>query len=207
MQNNEKPMKELTVKFLNKKGTCLGSVVSQHLETSVASNRSNQKMASILNTLILFLCFASHQQLLPVFSYTLLSGGGGGVGSSSFRLPTCPMNYMFTCQPQLSPVPCSRNNYATTSYYNNNGNNNNNNPVGAYSEPHPAIDTQSQSQSQLQSQSKSLSQSQSKQSIAGGSGANTSGNVYQGSALQPSTHYYYQHSPLQHMQYEQTTQP
>lgn len=34
-------------------------------------------------------------------------GGGGGYGAASIPAPPCPKNYLFSCQPNLAPVPCS----------------------------------------------------------------------------------------------------
>ncbi|KAH8415186.1 hypothetical protein KR215_007774, partial [Drosophila sulfurigaster] len=31
----------------------------------------------------------------------------GGYGASSVPAPPCPKNYLFSCQPNLAPVPCS----------------------------------------------------------------------------------------------------
>ncbi|XP_043647421.1 vitelline membrane protein Vm26Aa [Drosophila teissieri] len=31
----------------------------------------------------------------------------GGYGGSSIQAPPCPKNYLFSCQPNLAPVPCS----------------------------------------------------------------------------------------------------
>ncbi|EDW28246.1 GL19099 [Drosophila persimilis] len=35
------------------------------------------------------------------------SSGGGSYGGSSIPAPPCPKNYLFSCQPNLAPVPCS----------------------------------------------------------------------------------------------------
>ncbi|KAH8263112.1 hypothetical protein KR044_004767 [Drosophila immigrans] len=34
-------------------------------------------------------------------------GSSGGYGASSVPSPPCPKNYLFSCQPNLAPVPCS----------------------------------------------------------------------------------------------------
>nr|XP_017006089.2 vitelline membrane protein Vm26Aa [Drosophila takahashii] len=34
-------------------------------------------------------------------------GSSGGYGGSSLPAPPCPKNYLFSCQPNLAPVPCS----------------------------------------------------------------------------------------------------
>ncbi|XP_030555694.1 vitelline membrane protein Vm26Aa-like [Drosophila novamexicana] len=34
-------------------------------------------------------------------------GSSGGYGGSSVPAPPCPKNYLFSCQPNLAPVPCS----------------------------------------------------------------------------------------------------
>uniref|UniRef100_A0A6P4EK11 Vitelline membrane protein Vm26Aa n=1 Tax=Drosophila rhopaloa TaxID=1041015 RepID=A0A6P4EK11_DRORH len=34
-------------------------------------------------------------------------GSSGGYGGSSIPAPPCPKNYLFSCQPNLAPVPCS----------------------------------------------------------------------------------------------------
>lgn len=34
------------------------------------------------------------------------AGAGGGSGSVSIPAPPCPKNYLFSCQPNLVPVPC-----------------------------------------------------------------------------------------------------
>ncbi|EDW03026.1 vitelline membrane protein Vm26Aa [Drosophila grimshawi] len=34
-------------------------------------------------------------------------GGSSGGGGSSIPAPPCPKNYLFSCQPNLAPVPCS----------------------------------------------------------------------------------------------------
>ncbi|XP_065357867.1 vitelline membrane protein Vm26Aa-like [Calliphora vicina] len=34
-------------------------------------------------------------------------GSGGGYGAASIPAPPCPKNYLFSCQPNLAPVPCS----------------------------------------------------------------------------------------------------
>ncbi|XP_023175009.2 vitelline membrane protein Vm26Aa [Drosophila hydei] len=34
-------------------------------------------------------------------------GSSGGYGASSVPAPPCPKNYLFSCQPNLAPVPCS----------------------------------------------------------------------------------------------------
>ncbi|XP_039501833.2 vitelline membrane protein Vm26Aa [Drosophila santomea] len=34
-------------------------------------------------------------------------GSSGGYGGSSIQAPPCPKNYLFSCQPNLAPVPCS----------------------------------------------------------------------------------------------------
>ncbi|KAH8318994.1 hypothetical protein KR067_002612 [Drosophila pandora] len=34
-------------------------------------------------------------------------GSAGGYGGSSIQAPPCPKNYLFSCQPNLAPVPCS----------------------------------------------------------------------------------------------------
>lgn len=34
-------------------------------------------------------------------------GSGGGYGGASIPAPPCPKNYLFSCQPNLAPVPCA----------------------------------------------------------------------------------------------------
>ncbi|EDW76346.1 uncharacterized protein Dwil_GK15410 [Drosophila willistoni] len=50
-------------------------------------------------------------------------GSSGGYGASSIPAPPCPKNYLFSCQPNLAPVPCSA---PAPSY---------GSPAGAYSSP------------------------------------------------------------------------
>lgn len=34
--------------------------------------------------------------------------------SSSYSAPPCPQNYLFSCSPQLKPVPCSQQDYSAS---------------------------------------------------------------------------------------------
>ncbi|KAI8115132.1 Vitelline membrane protein Vm26Aa [Lucilia cuprina] len=34
-------------------------------------------------------------------------GSAGGYGAASIPAPPCPKNYLFSCQPNLAPVPCA----------------------------------------------------------------------------------------------------
>lgn len=43
------------------------------------------------------------------FRKAAYGGGGasGGYGAASIPAPPCPKNYLFSCQPNLAPVPCA----------------------------------------------------------------------------------------------------
>ncbi|XP_075149864.1 vitelline membrane protein Vm32E-like [Haematobia irritans] len=42
--------------------------------------------------------------------FTIVAANGYGAGSApvSIPAPPCPKNYMFSCQPNLAPAPCSQ---------------------------------------------------------------------------------------------------
>lgn len=96
-------------------------------------------MASTLKSVILLLVVSAMSHLYIVSAYTLVSQTGLPLASTgSFPVPPCPMNYMFTCQPHLSPVPCAQNPPPLGAYTGLTAAN----PVGAYSEHNPAAVTQ-----------------------------------------------------------------
>ncbi|XP_059221983.1 vitelline membrane protein Vm32E-like [Stomoxys calcitrans] len=65
--------------------------------------------------------------LALVALFTVVSAGGyGGGGAVHIPAPPCPKNYMFSCQPNLSPAPCAQPAAAYGS-------------AGSYSENYPTI--------------------------------------------------------------------
>lgn len=90
-------------------------------------------MAANLQSLILLLLIATNKLYLA-WSYGVVGSSSLPLSpSTSFRVPSCPMNYMFTCQPQLAVVPCAQSLPAATPFSGSSGN-----LVGAYSEQQTA---------------------------------------------------------------------
>ncbi|XP_005189229.2 vitelline membrane protein Vm26Aa-like [Musca domestica] len=57
--------------------------------------------------------------------------GGGGGGGLTLPAPPCPKNYLFSCQPNLAPAPCSSSGaYGAGGGYGS---------AGAYSENYPTV--------------------------------------------------------------------
>ncbi|XP_034472464.1 vitelline membrane protein Vm26Aa-like [Drosophila innubila] len=65
-------------------------------------------------------------------------GSSGGYGASSVPAPPCPKNYLFSCQPNLAPVPCSAPapSYGSAGAYSS--------PVAAYAAPNYGVPQQQQ---------------------------------------------------------------
>ncbi|XP_034472154.1 vitelline membrane protein Vm26Aa-like [Drosophila innubila] len=65
-------------------------------------------------------------------------GSSGGYGASSVPAPPCPKNYLFSCQPNLAPVPCSAPapSYGSAGAYLS--------PVAAYAAPNYGVPQQQQ---------------------------------------------------------------
>ncbi|KAM8717429.1 hypothetical protein ACLKA7_004169 [Drosophila subpalustris] len=63
-------------------------------------------------------------------------GSSGGYGGSSVPAPPCPKNYLFSCQPNLAPVPCSAPapSYGSAGAYSS--------PVAAYAAPNYGVPQQ-----------------------------------------------------------------
>ncbi|KAL7740643.1 hypothetical protein ACLKA6_000019 [Drosophila palustris] len=63
-------------------------------------------------------------------------GSSGGYGASSVPAPPCPKNYLFSCQPNLAPVPCSAPapSYGSAGAYSS--------PVAAYAAPNYGVPQQ-----------------------------------------------------------------
>ncbi|TDG47228.1 hypothetical protein AWZ03_006359 [Drosophila navojoa] len=60
-------------------------------------------------------------------------GGGSSGGAASVPAPPCPRNYLFSCQPNLAPVPCSApsQGYGSAGAYSS--------PVASYLDPNYAV--------------------------------------------------------------------
>ncbi|KAM8717430.1 hypothetical protein ACLKA7_004170 [Drosophila subpalustris] len=63
-------------------------------------------------------------------------GSSGSYGGSSVPAPPCPKNYLFSCQPNLAPVPCSAPapSYGSAGAYSS--------PVAAYAAPNYGVPQQ-----------------------------------------------------------------